>query len=792
MNTGNWSIRAKIIALVAVPLAALVALWIFTTTLTVGPALHLLDTRALRDQLSRPGDALVSELQRERRLSVVYLAGRAQELPALDEQRSRTDAAVTDFRERARGEDVRDAADEAVRARVEQVTTALELLPAGRGFVDRREMDKAGALGLYTGMIDEALRLFDALANLDDDALDREARATVALTRAREVLGQEDALLAGAFAAKRFESGEHSQLVQIIGTERYLHVGAVSALSEQDRLAHQRMVEGEAFERLKELEDRIMAQGRDNAAVPINANAWQSAYEPVVRQLRDFELGISDDLTDRATPVAAGVLLRLALAGLFGLAAIALSLLLCLRVGRSLIRRLSGLRQSAFDLADRRLPEVVARLRRGEDVDVAAEAPPLEYGTDEIGQLGHAFTEAQRTAVQAAVDESTMRRGLNEVFLNIARRSQTLLHRQLTLLDGMERRTTEPDELEELFRIDHLATRMRRHAEDLAILAGAVPGRGWRNPVSMLDVIRGAVSEVEDYARVAVNGVESAAVAGRAVGDMIHLLAELIENATSFSPPTTRVQVSGAPVPNGYAIEIEDRGLGMKSEELEEANRRLARPPEFDPANSARLGLFVVAQLGARHGVKIRLRSSPFGGVTAVVLVPPDLVLPEPEPAALLAAPADDVPRRRVRVVTRVESAPAIESAPTPSAATALGGAATLRAVRSSDSGVRAVEGDVPAGRPAPDGMPASTVAPPLHTDGLPRRVRQASLAPQLREQPTGDLPEDPAPAPRTADQARAAMAALQAGTARGRREADGAPAARGTAPVPGVTPEGE
>jgi hypothetical protein len=187
--------------------------------------------------------------------------------------------------------------------------------------------------------------------------------------------------------------------------------------------------------------------------------------------------------------------------------------------------------------------------------------------------------------------------------------------------------------------------------------------------------------------------------------------------------------------------------------------------------------------------------------VTAVVLVPPDLVLPEPEPAALLAAPADDVPRRRVRAVTRLESAPAIESAPTsiravgptPSAAAALGGASALRA-RTSAAVPDAGNGGPPAegARLGPDGLPASAVAPPLGTDGLPRRVRQASLAPQLREEPAGDLAEDPEPAPRTADQARAAMAALQAGTARGRREADGAAPARGTASVPGATPEGD
>ncbi|MEJ3744653.1 nitrate- and nitrite sensing domain-containing protein [Actinomycetes bacterium KLBMP 9797] len=778
-RTGNWSIRAKITTLVAVPVAALVALWIFTTVLTAGPALALLDTRAVRDELSRPGDSLVAELQRERRLSLVYLAGSG-DLPALAEQRNRTDAAAADFRRRAAASDVREAAEDPIRVRVDAVLTELEVLPAGRGYVDRREMDQAGTLGLYTGIVDKALRLFGALANLDDDQLTQDARTVVALSRAREVLGQSDALLAGAFAARKFAPGNHAQFVQIVGAHRYLYDVASAALPAADRAAYQRITEGEAYQRLRDLETQVVTRGRDGAAVPVSASAWQSAYEAVARQLRDVELATADAITDRAAPVATGVLTRMALAGLLGLAAIAVSLLLLLRVGRSLIRRLTGLRVSALDLADRRLPDVVSRLRRGEQVDVVQEAPPLEYGTDEIGQLGHAFTEAQRTAVQAAVDESNLRRGYNEVFLNIARRSQTLLHRQLTLLDGMERRATEPDELEELFRIDHLATRMRRHAEDLAILAGDVPGRGWRNPVAVLDVIRGAVSEVEEYARVTVSGVLPSGIAGPAVGDLIHLLAELIENATTFSPPQSRVRVTGQPVPNGYAIEIEDRGLGLPAHALEEANRRLARPPDFDPVGGSHLGLFVVAQLGARHGVRIRLKPSPYEGVTAVVLVPPDLVVPAPEEPAL---PADEGRLRRARTVRLLESRPpqpaiepptrrAVESAvdaptvearaielPRRTAGPGPAGAANDGANGRANGGASRRAGDAA----APDGGPA----------GLPRRVRQASLAPQLRE--AAQEPVEPqAPTQRTAEQARATMAALQAGTARGRRDAEG------------------
>src|SRR6185436_9414708 len=273
---------------------------------------------------------------------------------------------------------------------------------------------------------------------------------------------------------------------------------------------------------------KVIADGRAGAVPPVDATAWRGAFDRVTSDLQRLELTGADRVVERSKPAAYIVFAHIIGAGLIGLIAVSVTAIASLRGGRDLIRRLAGLRQAALELAIDRLPRVVDRLRRGEPVDVVAEAPPLPYGTDEIGQVGHAFNELQRTAINSAVDEANVRQGVNEVFLNIARRSQTLLHRQLSILDRMERRAEDPTELEDLFRIDHLATRMRRHAEDLVILAGASPGRGWRNPIPLVDVLRGAVSEVEDYARVSIRPMPDVAIAGRAVGDLIHLLAELI------------------------------------------------------------------------------------------------------------------------------------------------------------------------------------------------------------------------------------------------------------------------
>jgi len=637
MKSRHWSIRSKIIALVTVPLSALVALWVFATLLTAGPALHLLTARTLLDNVGNPGEVLVGELQRERRLSVEFLSAPGP-LPArLSAQRGQTDRAAADFRAAAGGDDAQDAASDELRARIEQVVSGLTNLADQRARIDRRETDAIGAQGIYTGMIDNAFDMFEASGALGDEKIDREIQGITSVSLGREYLGRVDSLLAGATVAGKFTEPVRTQLIQDVGTARFLLRDGVAKLPDDRRTAYEALNRGVYLFGLNRMLDTLVAQSRTGVVSPVSGNTWHAMYVTAADQLRVFGLDSADALADRTTPLAVEIIVRLAVAGLLGLIALVMSIVVSLKVGRSIVGRLRRLRGEAQEMAAERLPNVVRRLQRGEVVDVEVETPPLRYGRDEIGQLGRAFNDVQRTAVQSAVEEATVRRGLNEVFLNIARRSQTLLHRQLALLDKMERRETEPQELEDLYRVDHLATRMRRHAEDLVILAGAAPGRGWRNPVPVIDVIRGAISEVEDYKRVDIRSVEAAALLGRAVGDVIHLLAELLENAASYSPPHTRVQVSGQVLPNGYAVEIEDRGLGMTQEALDEANRRLVEPPDFDPADSARLGLFVVAQLANRHGIRVSLRASAFGGVTAIVLIPGELVAAGPTPAALPA-----------------------------------------------------------------------------------------------------------------------------------------------------------
>ena len=479
---------------------------------------------------------------------------------------------------------------------------------------------------------------------------------------------------------------------------------------------------------------------RPNAPLPVAADDWQAALAPALEEQEAVVLAGGDSLLKRATPVAIWVVIRLVLAAGLGLLAVIASIVVSITTARALLRQLERLRQAAWQLADERLPRVVERLGRGEEVDVATEAPPLDFGNDEVGQVGKAFNAVQETALRTAVEQAELRRNVREVFLSLARRTQALVHRQLTLLDAMERREHDAEELEDLFRVDHLATRMRRNAENLIVLSGSTPGRAWRRNVPMVDVVRGAVAEVEDYTRVNVLPLGPVSLAGRAVGDVIHLLAELIENGLSFSPPHTTVEVRGQLVANGFAIEIEDRGLGMSEDGPGRRERPHRRPVGAEPGQRRRLGLYVVSRLTERHGVRVRLKESAYGGTTAVVLIPAELI---PEAA-------DAETSGGIRTGSPAIPLPARPTAPSDSvrpATLALAARPTAPGTPDSDTPQVTTEARIATGTDQADGAEAdalptrrrttlATGTPATGTPELPTRVRRTQGQPAL-EGPT-------------------------------------------------------
>jgi signal transduction histidine kinase len=502
---------------------------------------------------------------------------------------------------------------------------------------------------------------------------------------------------------------------------------------------------------------------------------------------------------------------------------------------RRLARDVTGLEATARHLADEEMPALIERLRSGEQEAIPAEAAPrLRTKTAEIAQAEAAITSLQHTAGVAATGEARLRNGIGQVFVSLARRNQSLLQRQLRLIDALEQKASDPATLADLFPLDHLTTRMRRHAEGLIILSGAAPGRSWSEPVPVIDVIRGAVAEIEDYKRVTVLTRAEDAVAGLAAADMIHLLAELIENATLSSPSGTRVEVRAERVANGFAIEIDDRGLGIEAGQLRTINQQLAKPPDFDLANADQLGLFVVGKLAARHGVRVALRPSPYGGTTAVVLMPNSIVVPMNETdadtqpdlrPAIGAAPGPDLNYSDALILTGRNSAPSAPSMGPPGQAgtdSGMPGLAAGYSVPGPRSPAPGPVGSAPApegfARPAGFAPDSPAPGPGPATDagdsplaggqrgadtyrGLPRRIRQASLNPHLknptpsagRRAPAGGTPPSGARSP---EEVRSFVASLQSGWQRG-RETD-APDARSadaaqTSQTPGSqAPQGE
>jgi signal transduction histidine kinase len=438
-------------------------------------------------------------------------------------------------------------------------------------------------------------------------------------------------------------AADQKEFAQLAAVRQYLVADAVPQLDAEAGGLLRREVPASLSAALTSQEDAIISapvSGTGSVKPPVPLAVWQPTAVAYAVHL-DVVLTQSPAwIQSQVTSSARRALTTFIAAASVGLLAVIASIVFSFLMGRRLLRRLDALRQSALELARERLPSVMARLRDGDTVDVDAEAPPAEAGPDEIDQVREAFNTVHRAAVAAAVDEANLRRGVSQVFRNLARRNQALLHRQLGLLDGMERRAEEPEQLEDLFRIDHLTTRMRRHAEGLIVLSGESPGRGWSRPVPFIDVLRAAVSEVEEYTRIRVEVRSKAALAGPAVADVVHLLAELIENATVFSPPNTVVRVQGEIVGRGFAVEIEDRGLGIGEERLEEINRDLTSLPAFDLAGSDRLGLFIAGRLAHRHGIKVSLRSSVYGGTSAVVIIPTSLVVTDDGAAPALATTA--------------------------------------------------------------------------------------------------------------------------------------------------------
>jgi HAMP domain-containing protein len=619
---------------------------------------------------------LIHQLQAERSLSISYIdSDRKQWRQELVEQRRLVDQASATYRTQAQR---LSAGDELLAEKIEYGLSELGRLGEQRDAIDTKPIDDeelkvepgievheeegeeelehateeghgpldspGAALDQYTDTVSDLLDINGEIAPRSDNAeLLKGVAASVALARAKDFADSQRSLLQNVYAAGRFGENEFGKLAALVAAEELYTAQFDSSATEAQHEFFEETVAGPEVEKVATFVDKALASA-NNPRLGIDPQFWFDAMSVKLDRMRAVEERLSADVIATSSAVKQGADRRAWLYSLLLAAALLLAVVLALVTARSLIRPMRRLEAAAEATATERLPGVVQRLQDGEQVDLAAEsAPPIEVRSkDEIGHLAEAFNSVHRVAVRVAGREAALRRSVGDMFLNLARRSQSLIERQLEVIDELEVSGSEAEVRAGLGELDHLATRMRRNAENLIILSGSEPARRWRGPIDLTEVVLASVGEVKEHTRVELLPLDEVQVAGHAAADLMHLLAELIENAVTFSAPGTKALVAGQPIPAGYLLEIEDQGLGMTDEQLVKVNQRLAKPPDVDFALAKMLGFFVVTQLASKHGIKVQLRHSWYGGITALVLLPRQLILNSAEPP-----PAADVPAQR-------------------------------------------------------------------------------------------------------------------------------------------------
>lgn len=751
-------VRTKILAIALIPSLVLL---VFGAALSI----YLIQQGRHAKQYAQAQSNSVSVLreleyadEQERQLSLWQLGGGAPDPRALAAVRTRFDTALKDAlgaEAALRHSDTRQLGG--IVNAFDQLKTQLPLLRAG---IDTGAVAPADAYAFYTRLLDGMDQGTALVQQTSPNAtIAVELTQNLALLRAVEEMSRTRALTAAVL--------NQTGLTPALSIEYRNLVGSYH--TDLDRLADElgsefggrikELAATPAWQQVTAMEDALLrpALARPPGGPP---PPGLNAYGPAAGQVNEQLMTLWSDYDTHTEADMAAVgdreLHNALLAGGANMLAVLVAFLLSLWLADRIIQRLRRLRNETLALAEVGLPETMRRLAAGESVDTETESARLDFGTDEIGSVAQAFNRAHSAAVGAAITEARTREGVRAVFLNIAHRSQIVVHRLLEVLDEAERRQEDPALLDVFFRLDHLATRERRNAENLTILGGGRPGRKWRRPVPLTELVRSAVAESRDYARVHIGRFPQIYIMSTAVADLVHLLAELVDNATHFSPAQSRVEVSGTVIGKGVAIEISDQGMGMSPDELTAANRMLSGPPDFGIATlqaDSRLGLFVVARLGAQHAISVRLSDSDYGGIRAIVVVP--TALSTTDPAAVENLPTYLTGHRAD------PPAPAEMAARSDSPAPQYGPVGTLAPPAPARGATAAPAWDRP---PSPKQRPAAPA--------LPKRRRQASLAPELARSPAEPPPEPPAPRhQRSAEQARDLMSTIENGTRQGRRD---------------------
>ncbi|MGW7416118.1 nitrate- and nitrite sensing domain-containing protein [Streptomyces sp. NPDC054863] len=640
----NWSISTRLVSLLALPVVAATALGGLRIQESLDD-MQQLEHMQLLTKMTRQATDLAAALQNERDKTAGPLHNGAERSdPTVKAETDKTDLMREAFLTGTSDVDTGSESDSSlnsIRHSLTEISVKLQNLKQIRSeaFKDQGGAGNSQTVSEYSNLITSLLSLSQDMAQATSSReMIQRTRALAAFSSAKEYASIQRAIIAGALPANPDDASQKTQLHE---SDRLFGKSALE--NERNALTTFTRIYGdtEAKKLLDVLEhgspDALRADtyahdvlSKENGISRVQKRSymdWGDQASNEIQAMKRIEATLLSQMDQKARELQADSERSSIISGAVILLVLGVSLVGAFVVARSMIRSLRRLQDTATRVAQDRLPELVKALSESDpqDVDTTVESVGV-HSRDEIGRVASAFDDVHREAVRLAAEQALLRGNVNAMFTNLSRRSQGLIQRQLSLISELEAREADPDQLSSLFKLDHLATRMRRNGENLLVLAGEEPGRRWTRPVPLVDVLRAAASEVEQYERIELSSVPSTEVAGRVVNDLVHLLAELLENATSFSSPQTKVRVTGHALPDGRVlVEIHDTGIGLSPEDLSAINERLAAPPTVDVSVSRRMGLFVVGRLSLRHGIRIQLRPSDSGGTTALVMLPVDV-----------------------------------------------------------------------------------------------------------------------------------------------------------------------
>ncbi|HEU4421396.1 MAG TPA: nitrate- and nitrite sensing domain-containing protein [Pilimelia sp.] len=666
-DTPIW---AKLGLIMIVPTVATVVVGLVGLAGHIDTARNADRARSLAN-LSQVAGQLVHDLQNEHAAAAMLLASRDQAAQSRNrttylDSHEAVDAAKRPYSQQR---NALSGLPNNFRQLLEQIDNSLSDLPAVRSQVLNSKLRLSEAENDYQALLSTLISIRDSASQLaGETTLSDRMRAAAEISRIKDHLSERRVVVHQILNQGKFTSQLRNAYISTQTGQDQARVDFERAATREERSLYEQTVAGSVLRKAETYQGYLNSKGDANLAdAPFDAAEWDAAMREQADLLRTVEAKLDADMVEQAIAVRDDAQQRVLVQTGILLGALLLGILFAWLVARSMARSLRELRHGALSIAQSGLPQAVARLR---DPSLSTQLSPAQVATqiaeplpvrskDEFGQVTEAFNAVHLEAVRTAAEQAALRSSVSTMFVNLARRSQILVDRLIGHLDRLERGEEDPDRLAELFQLDHLATRMRRNDENLLVLAGADSTRVQREPAALIDVLRAAQSEVEHYTRIEFGVVDrDIEIAAHAVNDLVHLVAELFDNATAFSPPDSHVVVEARRVGDRAVLYVEDRGIGITPEQLADLNERLATPPMVDVAVSRMMGLVVVARLGSRHGVKVELRPAAERGTIADVTLPTSVLVPRGLPGRMPAAGGLPLPHEMTSPGQRPASAP--------------------------------------------------------------------------------------------------------------------------------------